>query len=61
MQRLGPRETVIHKGSSEYSLMAEVRILGAKDEAGGGAQARCYRVVTLGRCVVGGDGSHQRV
>lgn len=52
---------MVHKGSCEYSLVAEVRILEAKGEAGGGAQPRCYMVVKLGQCVIGGDGSHQRV
>lgn len=51
----------VHKGSREYSLVAEVRILEAKDVAGGGAQAWCYRAVNLGLCGVGGDGSHRRV
>lgn len=51
----------VPKGSCAYSLMAEVRILEAKDEAGGRALARCYGVVKLGQCVISGDGSHQRV
>lgn len=61
MQRPGPREMAVPKGSCAYSLMAEVRILEAKDEAGGRAPARCYGVVKLGQRVISGDGSHQRV
>lgn len=44
-------ETVFPKGSYESSLMAEVRIPEAKDEAGEGAQARWCRAVKSGQRV----------